>query len=325
MSDEKVVEPAPVSPTGMSPAGTGLPTGVRRRRPPSAGDAYPSIAAEPDRGPLLDDESGGAEPLPPEPASLLVSEAGTEGINTDLLSNFTHQIINPLNGVVGTLDNIIDGSISADRRLQRLRAIRAQLVGSIELVRNLAYLSQLSTKTGQEGLREKAVDVVLPRLIIEAAQFYQESAEQRSILIRLTDEVTQYIVKGHAALLRQVFMNLFDNAVKYSDADSRIEVLPHPQRHTGHLLVEVKNVGPGFDASERERIFDLGYRSQEARRVRASGSGIGLFICRQILGLHDATIEAECSREQRTVTLRIRFPQHRIAEPRMKEDGDAER
>ena len=61
-------------------------------------------------------------------------------VDLTLLANFTHQVINPLNGVVGTLDNIIDGTIGPDRREQRTRAARGQLENCITLIRNLAYL-----------------------------------------------------------------------------------------------------------------------------------------------------------------------------------------
>lgn len=119
-----------------------------------------------------------------------------------LLSNFIHQIINPLNGVIGTLDNIIDGTIKdAGRRRQRLDAVRGQLVHWIEMVRNLAFLSRLTSDQGAPGLLENATDVVIPEIVIEAAQFFQESARHRGIVIDLTDRRTQYIVKGHVHLL----------------------------------------------------------------------------------------------------------------------------
>lgn len=100
-------------------------------------------------------------------------------IDSTLVTDFTHQIINPLNGVVGTLDNLIDGTTSEERRPQRLRAARAQLSGAIELVRNLAYLSQLSTEAGVQSLKEKTRDCVVPELVIEAALFFQEIAEHK--------------------------------------------------------------------------------------------------------------------------------------------------
>lgn len=233
-------------------------------------------------------------------------------VDSALLAAFTHQIINPLNGVVGTVDNLIDGTISQPRRrLQRLRAVRAQLAHAIELVRNLAYLSQLTTQAGRESLREVGSRSTLPQIVIQAALFYQENP--RGIKIDLTDKVTQYVIPGPPALLRQVFLNLFENAVKYGDEGSLITVIPRVQSKTEQLLVEVTNKGPGFAHAERERIFERGYRGAAAREIVASGSGLGLYLCKDILSAaFDATIEAEHSSLRRSTTFRIRFNKFNI-------------
>lgn len=233
-----------------------------------------------------------------------------------LLSNFVHQIINPLNGVVGTLDNVIDGTITdAGRRSQRLEAVRGQLKHSIEMIRNLAFLSQLATDDGAASLAKTVTDVCIPKLIIEAAQFFQEAGHTRGRRIVLTDRDTQYYVKGHADLLRQVFMNLFDNGVKYGNANSEVRVTPRPQKGTGHLFVEVESRGATFDNDEREKIFEMGYRGQAARDATSSGSGLGLFICRRILTLaHRASIEAERS-SSGIALFRIRFGSFTIGGP----------
>jgi signal transduction histidine kinase len=96
-----------------------------------------------------------------------------------LLSNFVHQIINPLNGVIGTLDNIIDGTVPTERRDQRLRAVRAQLELSVLLVRNLAYFAKISTIPGALEEADPSKTCVIPQLVIEAAQFFQDLASQR--------------------------------------------------------------------------------------------------------------------------------------------------
>jgi len=223
--------------------------------------------------------------------------------------NFTHQIINPLNGIVGTVDNLIDGTINEKRRPQRLRALRAQLSHIIELVRNLAYLSQLSTEQGRDGLRKAVGEVNLPRVIIEAAQFFQEKGAGRDIQIVLSDRVSQYVVPGQKDLLRQVFLNIFENATKYADSDTRVTVTTRPQKKSKALIVEVSNMGPGFPYRDREQIFEAGFRGDSARATLASGSGLGLYICREILDLaHRASIEAEHSESKRLTTFRIRFP-----------------
>jgi signal transduction histidine kinase len=234
-------------------------------------------------------------------------------VDTPLISAFTHQIINPLNGIVGTLDNLIDGTISKDRSLQRLKAARAQLSHTIELVRNLAYLSQISTEMGRESLRNLGTSSVVPAVIIEAAMFFQEIADHRRMTISLVDRDTQYVVKGHPDLLRQVFTNLLENAVKYGYPGTSILICPHVQKKTDNLIIEVINNGPGFGYDMKEKIFERGVRGPEAKHVLASGSGIGLYICREILNtVFNAEIEAEHSPKKEETVFRIRFPYYSI-------------
>jgi signal transduction histidine kinase len=254
----------------------------------------------------------------------LPSEGGAAGIvpqptivDAPLLASFTHQVINPLNGVVGTIDNLIDGTIGVSRRDQRLKAVRAQLVHAIELVRNLAYLSQLSTEAGRQGLKDVAAKSVVPQVVIEAAQFFQELASAKKMKIFLEDERTQYQVPGPRALLRQVFTNLFENAVKYGRSDTTVRVVPHVQVRTNTLIVEVINKGPGFDSAEREKLFERGYRGRNALDIVASGSGLGLYISKEILdSAFGATIEAEHSARNSESTFRMRFKQFTIKENR---------
>ena len=229
-------------------------------------------------------------------------------LDLDLLSNFVHQIINPLNGVIGTLDNVIDGTVPAARRDQRLRAVRAQLEWAVLLVRNLAYFTRTSLRPGGGATADEAKICVLPQLIIEAAQFFQEPGLSRGIVIHLEDRETQYAVKGSPDLLRQVFMNLFDNAVKYADDDTQVRVRPWVQKKTGDLIVDFIDVGIGFTTGDSASLFELSFRGPEARKLVASGTGLGLYICRKILeDAHAATIRAEYSRQLREATFRIRF------------------
>lgn len=231
-------------------------------------------------------------------------------IDTRTLYNFIHQVVNPLNGVLGTIDNMVDGTLRGDRE-QRLKAVRAQLEHSIELIRNMAYLSRLSIPSELERLKAAPQPCVIPALVIQAAQFFQEN--ERKISIELEDPETQYVVQGHSDLLRQVFMNIFDNAAKYSDVGSRVVVSSRVQKATHDLLVEVASVGVGFHNVDRERIFELGFRADLAEKHTAEGSGIGLFISKQILMLiFNATIEAEHQGPTRTTLVRMRFPTFRI-------------
>jgi signal transduction histidine kinase len=230
-----------------------------------------------------------------------------------LLANFVHQIINPLNGVIGTLDNLIDGTISPNRRDQKLRATRAQLEFAVMIVRNLAYFSEQSLAPGTLPERDLTRTCVIPQVVIEAIQFFQESGLTRGVKIELTDPKTQYAISGSVELIRQVFMNILDNAVKYSDADTKVTVTPRIQKKTNHLIIDVSNVGLGFSNEEAKKLFEPGFRGREAADVIKSGTGLGLHICKMIVeDYHQAEIEAEYSPTTRTVTIRLRFPKWRI-------------
>lgn len=233
-----------------------------------------------------------------------------------LLSNFIHQVVNPLNGVLGTLDNLIDGTISdLSSREQRLKAVRGQISHSIEIIRNLAFLSELSSDTTLDNLKSKAGRIVLPKLIIDAAQFFQEAGHTKKIRIKLMDRDTQYIVFGHQNLLKQVFINIFDNGIKYGSAGSEISVQCMPQKSGNQLAVEIKNIGVGFESHERTDIFELGIRGDAAKQKKASGSGIGLYICKRIIELaHGGIIEASHSNKRNETTFRIVFPKFIIEE-----------
>ena len=233
-------------------------------------------------------------------------------VDIHMLSNFVHQIINPLNGVLGTLDNVIDGTTPEERRPQKLASVRAQLEHTVELIRNLAYLSQLSVTSGVEKLVQERMPCLLPEVIIEALQFYQESGFTKGIKISLSDKETQYVVQAHKSLLRQVFMNIFENGIKYGDPNTTVVITPRPQKN-GQLVVDIVGTGIGFDPSEKENIFTLGYRGKDAKVTVVPGTGIGLFISRRILReIHDADIEAEHIADSRRTTFRIRFPSHTV-------------
>jgi signal transduction histidine kinase len=246
--------------------------------------------------------------LPPPGERL---NAGDTELYSELISNASHQIINPLTAVVGTIDNLADGTIREDRRVQRLRMAEAQLSYAIELTRNLAYLSQLMTQDGRQKLRESRNRTLLPEIIIEAAMFFQELAQsEKGMEIFLSDPKTPYVVRGDRDLLRQVFTNLFDNAIKYGAEGTRVTIDIHVQRKTGQLIVEVKNFGIGFDFDEREKIFERGTRGSKAMNIKASGTGLGLYLCREILDVgFRATIEGEHSGVHSETIFRVRFPE----------------
>lgn len=230
------------------------------------------------------------------------------------LANFVHQVVNPLNGVIGTLDNINDGTYKGDVVDQKLKACRGQLEQCVSLIRNLAFLSDYFFETsGKESLkpvREGGISV-LPQVIIEAIQFFQIAASRKGIRVELTDSFTQYKIAARPELLRQVFMNLFDNWLKYGHNDQVVLVTPTTNKRK-ELVIEISGASVGFLNAEAERLFELGYRSKSATEKVAQGSGIGLYVCRQILEKSvGGAITAGHSNKDSISTFRISIPENK--------------
>ncbi len=233
-----------------------------------------------------------------------------------LLANFVHQVINPLSGTSGHIGNLIDGSVPENKREQRLRAARAQLEHSISLMRNLAYFSQISIdpKNTNPGAVRKIC--VIPQVIIEAIQYYQEIASSRGIAVEHLNPGDQYRVVGNPDLLRQVFMNMIDNAIKYANRDTKVTFTARPQKKTGNLIVEISSHGVPIAIAERQKLFALGFRGEAASKKVASGTGLGLHICQTIIqGVHGGEITVDSAGDGRTTFL-IKFPEFTLGDRR---------
>ena len=214
------------------------------------------------------------------------------GIDLALLSNFVHQVVNPLNGVAGTLDNLADGVVREEyRREQRLRAARAQLEQCITLIRTLASLSQGFSRIVQTDRRVTA----LPQAIIESAMFYQEYGTNKDIDIRLVDRLTQNRVLGHPELIRQILMNIFDNFIKYGKYGEEVEINQWIQSKTSFAIITVKGVSKyPIRQEDLGRICELGVRGENAKQIVASGTGLGLYICKRLVeDVHGGTFHIQ--------------------------------
>jgi len=113
-------------------------------------------------------------------------------------------------------------------------------------------------------------------------------AESKGLSLRLNGDGALW-VRGDEARLRQVFYNLFDNAIKYTPEGGTVEVAAG--RRGSSAVVTVRDTGIGIAAEHLPRVFDRFYRVDKARSRAEGGTGLGLSIVRSIVAAHDGHIE----------------------------------
>ncbi len=202
---------------------------------------------------------------------------------TDFLAFVSHEVRTPLNGVLGTLSLLLDTPLNAEQRAYAETARRAgeTLLWTVNEVLDLSRI-----EAGKLELEEVAFD--LPASVEEAlALVAPVAADKRLRLTSRIDPALPRRITGDPQRLRQVLLNLLDNAVKFTAAGA-VEL--RLQHEDGLIAFEVEDTGPGIPAELRRRLFRRFQQADAGTARRHGGSGLGLMICRRLVGLMGGSI-----------------------------------
>jgi PAS domain S-box-containing protein len=226
-------------------------------------------------------------------------------LSLDYLSSLSHQLLTPLGSLIQTLRNFEQGLIRQKALQQRLPYVIGQVVVCVRLVRNLSYMDKILI-----GEPFEKQHVSLAKLATETKMDFLHLLEEKSLDIRINGEsIERYVlVLGHQDMLRQVLVNLVDNAIKYS-LPNTIIMIRGRKWPEGNAL-EISNEGLPLSVEQRERIFERGFRTQAARAIVPHGTGLGLWLARKIVEAHGATIRCLEVLEdgKKRILFRILFP-----------------
>ncbi len=224
----------------------------------------------------------------------------------DYVKSLGHQLITPLGSLVGNLDDLRSGLLSDKSDVDdSLRWVIGQTKQCMRMVRNFSYLGKILR---QEPFRKTEVSIA--KLCIETKLDFQHLLDDKPMRMVIDSRSldTHLQVSGHGDLLRQVMVNLVDNAIKYSRAHSKIEIrgMTWPR---GRVL-EVSSEGLPIPKDARESIFERGFRTERAKAVVPHGTGFGLWLVRRILESHDAKILCDevVIKGRKRIVFRITFP-----------------
>ncbi len=221
--------------------------------------------------------------------------ARLDELRSELIGVASHELRSPLTSL--RMNLLMLGEGIAEMPLRQRQLVAAAVAGCEELSDTIEELLDVTRiESGQLRLNLALLDPGV--LLATACRGLETRFDDSRVRLTITQETGAVMVRGDAARLRSVFANVLTNALKYSPAGSTISVRISSRQNTGAgepgtLQITVTDEGPGVPAEFRERVFEKFFRVEDHTGQRAAGvrgTGIGLYLCREIIRAHGGTI-----------------------------------
>ena len=215
---------------------------------------------------------------------------GTEMLRSDFINNFSHEFKTPIVSVAGFAKLLRHGDLDADERDEYLGIIEDESMRLSDMATNVLNMTKVENQTILTDVTRFNLSEQLRRCVL----LLEDKWTRKNLDINL--DIGEHMIEGNEELLRQVWVNLLDNAVKFAPDGGTVEL--SVAEENGQTLVRVANTGSEIAPDKIEHIWHKFYQADESHTMQ--GYGIGLSIVKRAVQLHGGTVGAE-SREDYTV------------------------
>jgi two-component system phosphate regulon sensor histidine kinase PhoR len=209
-----------------------------------------------------------------------------ERVRSEFLGNVSHELRTPLFSLQGFLETLLDGAIddpSVNREFLEKAHRHAQRLNL--LLNDLIEISRIESGEMQMSVRSFPIQDFLEHMVEEM----RPQAEQKSLTLRLADGIpSDEQAFGDRDRLKQVMVNLIDNAIKYTDAGGSVTL--SAECGGDRCAICVADTGIGIPEEHHSRIFERFYRVDKDRSREVGGTGLGLAIVKHIVEAHGGRI-----------------------------------
>ena len=219
----------------------------------------------------------------------------TEVLRSDFVNNLSHEFKTPIVSIAGFARLLRRGRLTEEQRQEYLAIIEEESLRLSNMATNVLNLTKIENQT-----------------ILTDTAAYNLSEQIRSCVLLLEDEWTrkelelsldfdEYTITASEELMKHVFINLLDNAMKFAPQGGLVRV--EISREGGMTRVAVSNTGPEIPPEAREKIFRRFYQADESHAT--VGNGIGLAVVKRVTELHRGNVTVECDRGVTTFTVTL--------------------
>ncbi|MRG44411.1 HAMP domain-containing protein [Chitinophaga sp. SYP-B3965] len=223
-------------------------------------------------------------------------------LQKSFVSNASHELRTPLAAIISQLQVTLAKGRSGEEYEAVLHSVLEDAEGLSELTNGLLQLAQSELNRKEFVFTPVRID----ELLIDTADLVRLKRKENSKVelqfMKEPDQDTLVTCSGNESLLKVLFINLFDNACKFSeDHTARVTI----DFNSRYILISVKDNGIGIAADEQDKIFEPFFRGRNAQATR--GHGLGLSICKKIVQLHEGQLTVMSDPTHGTV-FTVQFP-----------------
>jgi two-component system OmpR family sensor kinase len=209
----------------------------------------------------------------------------------EFLSMMSHELRTPLSAIKAYSDTIIDSyeMLDDETLIEFFTTIQSETNHLNRLLNDLLDFSKLELKT----LSLEKTKFNINGLINEICNTLEEFANNNDVEIIFNNdkELEVYLDRTR---MRQVIFNLVQNAIKYSDKEKKDKFVKITTKmDNGNLIIVIEDNSIGIKEEDKEKVFDKFYRSDTSLTYEIQGTGVGLSIVKDMVELHDGTIELD--------------------------------
>lgn len=226
---------------------------------------------------------------------------------SEFLSIATHQLRGPLAGIRGHLSLIVDGSYGKvpERALDILRKVFDSSGMLAQTINDFLDVSRIEQGRMQYDKKEFDCTKLLEEIIGELEPIAQE--RKLSLSFKSACPNDSCVVNADYGKLRHIFFNLVDNAIKYTE-EGWVKVEIQAKKSGGGIRVEVSDSGIGIGKDEIHALFEKFVRARGASGINVNGTGLGLYVAREMVEAHKGKIWAESEGKGKGSTFIVELP-----------------
>lgn len=218
----------------------------------------------------------------------------TDESQKSFVANVSHELKTPMTSIGGFIDGILDGTIPPEEEKKYLSIVSSEVKRLSRMVVSMLNLSKI--EAGEVQLSPTKYDVA--KQVFDTLLTFERKIDEKHINIEGFENMGSVDMRADKDLIQQVLYNLIDNAVKFTPQNGTITVFAE---NTGELTkVRIRNSGPGVTKEEISRIFERFYKVDKSRSYDTKGVGLGLYIVKTVVNMHDGEISADSKQGEYT-------------------------